>query len=397
MLTGNSEIPQDIALALKVMGRQVASDLEYHPYEVTGNHAFNNARALLFAGLVANLPSAVDLAFAISKERLPKLVTPDGFLREGSSHYHFLFTRWVLEMLWLSDLKGNQEFVQLLKPYAELLVKRCWFFLVKSNPDGGWQIPLIGDVSPDFPPFWLLSLPWSFLACDVFRPSHLPMPPQQRGWSDLFGVVEGSGNSWYSQTEIFPISGWFRIEHQPWTVFVRAESNDGRMQANHRHNDLGSFVLFRNGSLLIADGGRFDYTGSPLSQYGKSALAHNSLLIDGLAVNADDASWFSNRYVAVSTDVDVKIEAEDTLITLKHNGFSRFATVPIHHQRRVRLSEDGIRIEDQLDGHGAHRVQMRFHFAPGIELNGDLHQGWKLGDTSICRKIRRRGVGGESN
>ena len=33
----------------------------------------------------------------IIKERLNTLITNDGFLREGSSHYHFLFTSSILK------------------------------------------------------------------------------------------------------------------------------------------------------------------------------------------------------------------------------------------------------------------------------------------------------------
>ena len=383
LLTGGSAVPPDLAAAFRAMGRQVAGQLEWYHPEQTGNHALNNARALLFAGLVAKLPVAVELAFAISRERLPKLVSPDGFLREGSSHYHFLFTRWVLEMLWIAERADQQAFIQLLTPYAKLLVQRCWFFLVHNKADGGWQMPLIGDVSPDFPPDWLLGLPWSSLACDVYRPETLPMPPQQRGWKELFGVTEGTGDSCAEHTAAFPVSGWFRVDHPPWTVLVHAESQDGGMKAGHEHHDLGSFVLFRYGSPILADCGRLDYTLSPLSRYGKSAVAHNTLLIDGLGAAADGPSWLTDRYLSARVDVEVIRQAEDTVLTLAHNGFARSSKGPILHQRRLRLNGRGFWIDDQLEGKGTHRVQTRFHFAPGIELHGDTQHGWTLGEACL--------------
>lgn len=383
LLTGKGEIPPDIASGFRLMGRQVAENLEYYRLEQTGNHAFNNARSLLFAGLVADLPGAVDLSYAISKERLAKLVTSEGFLREGSSHYHFLFTRWVLEMLWLAERYDNQTIVNLLKPYAKLLVKRCWFFLIQSNADRSWQIPLIGDVSPDFPPKWLLSLPWSLLACDLYCPDPLPLPPQQKGWSNLFGVVEGSVFSRPAQTVSFPNSNWFRIYREPWTVFVRAETNDGSLQANHKHHDLGSFVLFRDGALLLSDVGRLDYTSSAMGRYGQSALAHNTLLIDGLGVTVDGPSWLSERYLAVQSEVDVQQEDDSTIVTIKHNGFARLADNSLVHQRRLKLSSRGFRVEDRLNGKGNHRVQMRFHFAPGIQLHFNSSHDLKVGDCGL--------------
>lgn len=381
--SGDGGIPPDIQSAFQYMGRQVATHLEYYEGHLTGNHAFNNARALLFAGELALLPNAVEVAMTVICNRLPVLVTRDGFLREGSSHYHFLFTRWVLEMLWLATRVGHETFVRLLVPYARLLVMRCWFFLVRSEVGNCWQIPLIGDVSPDFPPGWLLGLPWSSLACGVYRPDKLPQPPQQRGWNDLFGTVEGHGTSSPDEVASFPKSGWLRIDHQPWTVFVRAGSHDGGIQAGHSHHDLGSFVLFRDGVQILADSGRLDYTCSPLSLYGESALAHNTLLINGLGPTCDGPSWLADCYRAVQVDTEVVRRGESTFVTIKHDGFVRFAGNPIFHQRHIRLSYDGFWIEDQLDGKGAHRLQARFHFAPGVELHCDPHRGWKLGNSSL--------------
>ncbi len=383
LLTSDGVIPPDITAAFRVMCRHVADHVEYYPFGQTGNHAFNNARALLFAGFVAQLPVAVDLAYEISKERLPSLVSTDGFMREGSSHYHFLFTRWVLEMLWLADRMNNLPFVRLLTPYARVLVRRCWFFLVQSEANRGWQIPLMGDVSPDFPPEWLLGLPWSSLACALYKPDELPSPPQQRGWSDLFGRIDGSAASVLWHTAGFPSSGWFRIDHHPWTAFIRAPSTDGRIRAGHEHHDLGAVVLFRNGAPLLIDSGRLDYTASVLGRYGKSALAHNSLLVDGMGPTVEGPSWCSGPYSAVRADVDVDREGEDAVITVRHNGFGRRARGRILHHRRLRLSRVGCWIEDQLNGEGLHRVQIRFHFAPGTDVGSDSHRGWRLGESGL--------------
>jgi len=376
LLTGDGEVPTDICAAFGVMARQIAANLEYYAFGHTGNHAFNNSRGLLFAGVLAKLPAAVDLALAIARERLPKLVTADGFMREGSSHYHFLFTRWVLEMLWLAERVEHQEFVGLLRAYGTRLVARCWFFLVPDEHRSCWQIPLIGDVSPDSPPAWLLGLPWSAPAVRLCEPNVLPLVPPERGWSDLFGATTGSGTAMLERTESFPRSGWIRVNHPPWTVFVRAETRDGRTQSDHSHHDLGSFVLYRDGVLLFLDSGRVDYTRSPLSLYGMSARAHNSLLIDGLGASCDGPAWLSDRYRKVKVDVRASREMEDTLITIEHDGFGRIAGHPIAHRRSLRLTRHNFRIEDHLDGNGTHRIQVRLHFAAEVQRHST--HAWML-------------------
>lgn len=381
--TGDEELPADISAALRGMGRHVASNLEYYPSGLTGNHAFNNARALLFAGLVAKLPSGADLALAIAKERLPKLVTPDGFMREGSSHYHFLFSRWVLEMLWLARRSGESAFVQLLVPYAALLVRRCWFFLVYDEVGGHWTIPLIGDVSPDCLPEWLVGLPWTDLACELYRPETLPEPPRRRGWQDMFGSVEGHGFRPRDEIVSFPKSSWHRVDHQPWTVLLRAQGHDAGIHASHWHHDLGGFVLFYKGAQVLIDSGRLDYTCSPLSRYGKSAEAHNVLLVDGLGAASDGPSWLAARYVMVKVDVQARREGKTTLITIRHDGFARIAGSHIVHQRCLKLDDSGFSIEDSLDGSDTHRVHVRFHFAPDIDVQRVTQRAWRLGESEL--------------
>ena len=127
--------------SFKSIGLQIAKNLEYFEGDRTGNHALNNARGLLFAGVLSRSPAMIALSSAIIYERLPILVTPDGFLRECSSHYHFLFTRWILEICWLAERYELDALLLFLTPYATLLVERCWFFLIRDDSTGDWNIP----------------------------------------------------------------------------------------------------------------------------------------------------------------------------------------------------------------------------------------------------------------
>ena len=124
----------------------------------TSNHVCNNARALYLSGYYFQCKTFKELASEILFLELPKLITKEGYLREGSSHYQFLFTRWMLEVNYFARLASDLTLQAYLKPYLELLLKQCEFFLVKSN-NGGRHIPLIGDISPDFSVDWLNNLP----------------------------------------------------------------------------------------------------------------------------------------------------------------------------------------------------------------------------------------------
>lgn len=390
LLRANGALPADLQMALRKMAVSVARYLEYKPAGQTGNHAFNNARALLFAGTYAEVDGACELAYAIAEERLRVLVTPEGFLREGSVHYHFLFTRWVLEMLWCARRYQRDEFVTLLRPYARALVEGCWLFMMRA-PDGGWCFPLIGDVSPDVSPAWLSALPWSGPALEVFRPANLPPIPDHVGWAGLFGASSAGPAS-----ESVPAStasrDWLREDFGPWTVFLRTGGGGGVVRASHAHCDFGSFALYCEGAPVAVDPGRTSYTGDEASVYGLSADAHNLILIDGLAPAVCGPSWLPRAYRRRNTDVRTSISNEAMTITLAHDGYARRWGGGLVHQRTIELRRDAMLLSDHIEGAAGCRIAVRLHLADakldrdGVRWRTPRHEGRLFGDARLEAK-----------
>jgi hypothetical protein len=379
MRDGNAVVPGDLAGAFRQMGRHIAERLEYHADGMTGNHAFNNARALLMAGAWTDMPGARDLAYAIAAERLPVLVTHDGFMREGSSHYHLLFTRWVLEMLWVARRTGDSSFVDLLASYASRLVARCWFFLIAGSSDA-WQLPLIGDVSPDFPPEWLVSLPWSPLALDVYKPAALPPTPRTKGWASLLGTPASGSGALVSAAACYPSDGWCRTEAGDWTLFVRARSHDGVLRAGHEHVDLGSYAVFRAGRAVVVDCGRHDYTMSDLGLFGRGPEAHNAPLVESLGSFAYGPSWLAESYTAVRVALTLVSNEQEQVVTVAHDGFSRLAGRPVGHYRKLSLSPTGLNVEDHFTGSGERVVACHVHFGPDVQ-GAETGTQWQVGEA----------------
>ena len=120
--------------------------MEYQNDNLTGNHIVNNARALIFAGHCAKDPKLVLLGRSILEENLPILLK-SGFLREGSSHSQFLFTRWLLEIMFIvCECKDNKT-LNVIKPFVEEALLACDFFRI--NNKNNFEIPKFGDISPD--------------------------------------------------------------------------------------------------------------------------------------------------------------------------------------------------------------------------------------------------------
>jgi hypothetical protein len=399
LTTGDKTVPKDIHTAFQYMGLLVAKNLEYYEADMTGNHAFNNARGLLFSGIVCGLPNAVELSYEIFKERLPKLVTIDGFLREGSSHYHFLFTRWLLEVQWILSNTRNKEIEDFIKSYSKKLVEKCWFFLVKNSKTKQWSIPFVGDISPDYSPDWLISVPWSLLALNVFKPVNISLYEGKKGWASLFGMSNGCDDAIDLESQTYPDSYWHRIEHNKFTFFVHAESSNGKLRSDHRHIDLGSFVLYYAGQPVIVDCGRSDYTQSKVSNYGRSAASHNTLFVNKLPPEVDGPSWLQPAYKRLDVITNLLELDSSTIFTIKHNGFDRISNLKVLHERKFKFISNDLEIEDIFRGDKACDLRLCFHYIPkfGVpkEMNFDIVLDNIDATFYVDKRLRSRALTGQ--
>jgi hypothetical protein len=373
------DIPSDLAAALTDMACFLARRLEYHGADTTGNHVLNNARALYFAGQALRRPALTRLALAVLRHDAGGLVDRDGFLREGSSHYHFLATRWLLECLWLAARTGERELPEVIEPLARRMVERCWFFLVPGRHAGEWSIPLIGDVSPDVPWEWLLDLPWSVPALGLHAPASVPTPPAEVGWSGLFGRGGQAGSSVPDRAaaptmQAFAASGWYRLDWGSLTLFWRVEPGGPPASfASHAHCDAGSFCLFWEGAEVVADPGRPNYLAhDPLGRYAASARAHSAIVIDGYE---PFVHWRRSRYPRAyrAADVDVRWESgsESASLSIRHTGFARLHGDRIVVERVFRIRREELVIDDAISGRSVRSVETRFQFAPDVEVLGE--------------------------
>jgi len=137
-------------------------------------------------------------------------------------------------------------------------------------------------------------------------------------------------------------------------------------------------VLYRCGSLIFADSGRTDYTLSELSQYGRGALSHNTIFIDGLSPSVQPSSWLHKEYQSVNVQFDLTEGEFLTTCTIQHDGFNRLYTSSCLHKRKFILSANSFKIEDHIFGSTFHNVKLRFHLAPGLTAEKRDLTSWSL-------------------
>lgn len=370
--------PETVLNAMGDFAEHLVGHLEYRG-NYTNNHILNNARALYFAGSFLDVEEWRKLARLIFRRELRILVTEDGFLREGSSHYQFLFTRWVLEVIWLARENGDRDFCGELESFAGKLLRRCWFFLVWNSDKEEWTMPLFGDVSPDFSPEWLRDVPRSGIALSIFHPDRPFTGAPLRGWAKLFEPGEGNivkrglelkQDTGGTEHGFFGNSGWYRVDSGDITLFVRAEPEGIPGHSTHSHNDTGSFCAYVKGFPVIIDCGRLDYTGRSFSRYGISPLSHNTVLIDGygsfpLSYKREvfDVSFWSEK-----SSVKIFKIGSGWNIVLKISGFNQPPRKEVTMTRTLHVRENAVEIEDIFEGKGVRNIETRFHFAPDIRF-----------------------------
>jgi len=354
--------PNDIAQALIIMAYNVANNIEYHHADLTGNHVVNNARALIFAGHCFDEPQLVKIGREILSDKLPILVL-DGFLREGSSHYQFLFTRWLTELTLLASEENDTQTLELLEPYLNPLVKGCNFFLIER--DGVQPImPTFGDISPDCDPFWLIDLPISPLISSSKNNREL------YGWARLFEEEEAlevfntlNSLDTNEKLKVFTKTGWYRLDIYDWTAIWHIDPYMGQTIASHAHRDSGAFVLFKDQKEILIDPGLISYDLDKQSRYGFYGIAHNSIHIDKYPpfLSSRDRLYPDYyRRAIFTTSKLIKIDGE-YIFSYKHNGFSRLRNGISDCSRDFIFSKESLEIKDFFNGTGKHQMECRFH------------------------------------
>ncbi len=358
--SGLSPLPQeDLFLNdLRLQLKYVASHLEYYG-EQTNNHLTNNGRALYIGGQCIGDQACIQLGRQIVQHQHSIIFTPNGFLRESSSHYHLLLMRTYIELLEAASTLKDHAFKTWLEIQLKEMIKAARFFM----PDKDTSLPLLGDVSPDFQPAWFKGFPYFHSTtsepawCSLW--SNLPTAP-----SDVSPMAHGKFTS-------FQDEGWHRYDNILYRVYWHVQNEGFIPDTSHGHHDTGGFELHCEGQPILVDTGRVTYDASPIGLYGLSAAAHNLCTIDGLepfvSSKLNGLPFFYGGYSHSRTQIHMEDRPEQTVFDISHNGFERLGGT-VFFQRRFILKENMIALEDDFSGTGNHRVESFFHFHPHCRI-----------------------------
>lgn len=319
---------------------------ENYEFHLLGNHVLENAFAMLMAGCFYNETSWKKKAVSILERELNEQILEDGAHFELSPMYHQIILYRLLEVISYFNEPGSLK--DLLKKKVSLMLS----WLEKMTFKNG-DIPHFNDSTNGI----------TYSTEQLFQ------------IAEKLGVKKGNIN--------LSDSGYRKFTTGKYELVVDTHGISPGYQPGHAHADHGSFVLYSNGLPLIVDPGISTYNISPLRQWERSSVAHNTVTVKDKDQTEVWSGFRVGRRAQVEIQIDNYSEIEQTI-----NYELEFGKVI--HKRKMDCFETSIKIVDTVSV--GDLACARFYFAPGInpivESNRLLIKSDILITIEQCETIR---------
>jgi uncharacterized heparinase superfamily protein len=348
--------------------------------DVNGNHCTADASGLAFAGLFFGAGEGpkrwLSRAWSLLRAELPRQVYEDGVDFEASVPYH----RLVAELFLLPALYREALGLDVPREYRERVTAMARFTTAYCRSDG--SVPLWGDGDD------ARALPLGgqglndhrYLTGLVGAAWDVPDlkqafsgDPSEVLWVLGPGAVESlprsDGPPDPLPARAFPDGGFFVMRNAVDHVFVDCGRIGLADRGGHGHNDCLSFEAVLDGVHLVTDCGAFVYTRSFAERNRfRSTASHNTPLVDGQEINRfrPELLW------DLENDARPELRRfesgqESDVFCGAHAGYRRLAE-PVTPVRTIELDHGShvLRVRDEFEGSGRHRLEIPLHLAPGV-------------------------------
>jgi hypothetical protein len=325
-------ITGDFRLKLTDFLGEMATYLNEHLEEYgdcTNNHLLNNARALIIAGSVFGQLAILNRGCEIAEDILAKIIQPEGFLREKSSHYQLLIFCWLLDILWFVKKSGFIEktvFTNKLEAYALRMADASSLL---CGPSGNLLV-YIGDISPDIAPKDIESkLRW--------YPEYWPKVYQKKDYCLK--------------------DDWFRLDNDD-NIIIGNYRRDAYPDFPVHTDYINKFVWIHGKQQILTSGGR--------SSYGRKDQIYCSWLVNGSSDFVYTGNDTVDKIFNSGIFYDNNVEYVDAGIKYR----SKIGCCGVQeYSRIIKLCKNGLDISDMFKGSGRVDVVLLWQFAPGIEVD----------------------------
>ena len=328
----NINIPESIKLKIEQETLFLINNLEYFKNSIN-NHIINNSRAIYFSGLILKKKNFLIKAKKIFLLNYKKLISQDGFLREGSSNYQLIFHRWIIELMYFTK-NEDVNFHRLLSNISKKLFIGSNFFLYDEKKI---KVVNFGDVSPDFKSEWINSI--------------LSFNGEKKNiecWSNLFTknknnkLILKNHSKLKKNIELFPNSGWYKIKKFNHKIFFKLSEIEPKNYPGHFHYDQGHFIYLYKDNEVFSDTGRLNY----LNLNYIFAENHNSITLNDLGL-IPNKRQLPFKYLISKNKIKIFNKRNYLEIRLEMSGFNRI-NKNINWIRKIFLYNKKIEIIDHI-------------------------------------------------
>ena len=200
--------------------KQLINNLEIPYTRIVNNYILNNFRSLYIISQIFSEKKLNEISKLIFKIYSQKLISKDGFLIEGSSHYQFIVTKWMLEVTIISKAFKDNKFYNLINETTKKMLEKCQYFSFANNKKY-IELPRIGDVSPDFPIDWFQPFKTKF------------------GWSAFW---KSKPQKILSNLENLYIDGWYKETIDNFVIFKFFHPKKDYYPFGHSHDDFQVYI-----------------------------------------------------------------------------------------------------------------------------------------------------------
>jgi hypothetical protein len=382
--TSQSFDDEALQLFLKLFhqhGTFIQNNLEFS-HLATSNHYLSDVVGLFLLGvMLPELERASEWReFGLTEtlKEMDKQILADGADCESSTGYH----RFVLELFLYSFILCKENCVEISTRYSEKLHSMLKYVRDYLRPDG--FAPLIGDAdSGQVLPIcrrsandhgYVLAIGATFFKDRELHSSKLNPSPELL-WVLGENAVEAfkpSNTASPQPSRAYRDAGLYIMRQDDLYLSVNTSDAGLNGRGSHGHNDALSIEVCIGDRAFIVDPGSYVYT-ADLSQRDlfRSSAYHSTARIDGEEQNTTlkDVPFVIGNEARPRVIEWTSTSTQDRIVA-QHAGYLRLAS-PVTHRRTIVF--DKVKkcwlIEDEFVGEGEHECEVRFHFAPGLELN----------------------------
>ena len=368
--------------ALELLDKTADLLAQIHFYGGLNNHGMFQDLALLVYTIIFVRPKSEEF-FELSLRRLHEYFsacfTDEGVHVENTPTYHAMVSRYLADLTFVLEEQNSKD----VEYYEQLLASAQRYATHAITPRGTY--PPVSDTT--------------ITRLDTGRNFEVFSSPEFK-----YAATAGKeGVKPEHRIAVFPNSG-YAIHRSEWGneassfLFFSAAYNNGY----HKHSDELSIYLQAHGKEILRESGPFGYDWTnPLTAYGFSSMAHNTLLVD------DEGLPRTDKKKDLTTLQDHGVGGEDGLALSVTGKTERFEGVSFERDVKVfeTQADSYYQVTDRVASHEGHKYTFLWHVGPGLTpvLHGDYFEIYdgeeKLFEANINanQKFSMRLVYGESD